>query len=118
VTVDFKQLERALRNLVENALTYSDGDVAVTVEMEPPGMTVTVEDRGPGIPPAEREHVFEPFFRGSTVRGAASGTGLGLAITREIVHAHDGRIRVEDAEPYGARFVISLPTKARNDGCS
>jgi len=118
VTVDFKQLERALRNLVENALTYSDGDVVVTVEMEPAEMTVTVEDRGPGIPLAEREHVFEPFFRGSTGRGAASGTGLGLAITREIVHAHDGGIRIEDGEPWGTRFVISLPTKARNDGCS
>jgi signal transduction histidine kinase len=98
-----------VRNLVENGLVYSEGDVAVSVRTDRKRTTVTVEDRGPGIPFAERERVFDPFFRGSTVRHGAAGTGLGLAITREIVRAHGGSIRIEDAEPRGARFVIVLP---------
>jgi signal transduction histidine kinase len=118
VTADFRQIERALRNIVENALTYSDGGIDVSVATGSVEVAVTVEDRGPGIPAAERERVFEPFFRGSTIRGAASGTGLGLAITREIVRAHGGRIRIEDAEPCGTRFVVSLPNEEDSDGDS
>jgi two-component system sensor histidine kinase KdpD len=111
VTADFRQLERAVRNLVENGLAYSEDDVAVSVRADRKGTTVTVEDRGPGLALAERERVFDPFFRGSTVRHGAAGTGLGLAITREIVRAHGGSIRIEDAEPRGARFVIALPNQ-------
>jgi two-component system sensor histidine kinase KdpD len=109
VTADFRQLERAVRNLVENGLAYSEEDVAVSVRTDHKGTIVTVEDQGPGIPRVERERVFEPFFRGSTIRHGAAGTGLGLAITREIVRAHGGSIRIEDAEPRGTRFVIFLP---------
>jgi two-component system sensor histidine kinase KdpD len=111
VTADFRQMERAVRNVVENALTYSDEGVGVTVNTGDEMVTVSIEDRGSGIPLSERERVFEPFFRGSTVRGEASGTGLGLAITREIVLAHGGGLRIEDAEPHGTRFVISLPNE-------
>jgi two-component system sensor histidine kinase KdpD len=118
VTADFRQIERALRNVVENALTYSDSDIDVSATTGSAGVAVTVEDRGPGIPAGERERVFEPFFRGSTIRGAASGTGLGLAITREIVRAHGGRIRIEDAEPCGTRVVVSLPNEEDSDGDS
>ncbi len=118
VTADFRQLERALRNLVENGLAYSDADVLLSVRRWSTEVEVTVEDEGPGIPPAEREHVFEPFFRGSAVRGASPGTGLGLAITREIVRAHGGRVRIEDAEGGGTRFVVVLPHGGRTDGQS
>ena len=111
VTADFRQMERAVRNVVENALTYSDEDVCVTVGTGEQLVIVSVEDRGPGIPLSERERVFEPFFRGSTVRSEASGTGLGLAITREIVVAHGGSVRIEEAMPHGTRFVISLPSE-------
>jgi two-component system sensor histidine kinase KdpD len=109
VKADFRQMERAVRNVVENALKYSNDAVLVVVETEDQTVTISVEDHGPGIPPSEREHLFEPFFRGSAVSGKASGTGLGLAITREIVAAHGGSVRIEDPEPPGARFVISLP---------
>jgi two-component system sensor histidine kinase KdpD len=114
VTADFRQMERAVRNLVENALAYSDGQVHVTIVSGSAGVGMTVEDRGPGIPLAERERVFDPFFRGSTVRRGAAGSGLGLAITREIVRAHEGTIRIEDVEPTGTRFVISLPNEEKN----
>jgi two-component system sensor histidine kinase KdpD len=108
VKADFRQMERALRNVVENALKYSDQDVLVSVETDDRNVTIGIEDHGPGIPPHERERVFEPFFRGSSMRGEASGTGLGLAITREIVAAHGGNVRIEDVHPHGTRLVISL----------
>jgi signal transduction histidine kinase len=111
VRADFRQIERALRNVVENALKYSDQEVRVSVRTEGQMVVIGVEDRGPGIPPSERERVFEPFFRGSAVRGEASGTGLGLAIAREIVAAHHGAVRIEDSQPHGTRLVISLPNK-------
>ena len=111
VKADFRQLERAVRNVVENALKYSDDVVLVVVETGEQTATISVEDLGPGVPPFERERVFEPFFRGSAVGGAASGTGLGLAITREIVAVHGGSVRIEDSAPLGAMFVISLPSE-------
>jgi two-component system sensor histidine kinase KdpD len=116
VTADFRQLERALRNIIENALLYSEGDVGIGVVSGPSGVTITVADRGPGIPVAEREHVFEPFFRGSATRGAASGTGLGLAITREIMRAHGGSVRIQEDQAPGTRFVVSLPNREDDDG--
>ncbi len=117
VTADFRQLERALRNLVENALAYSDTGVVVSVRAWPTEVDVTVEDHGRGIPPAERERVFQPFFRGSAA-GGTPGTGLGLAIAREIVRAHGGRIRIEDSEAGGTRVVVVLPQGEGGDGQS
>ena len=76
-------------------------------------MRLWVEDHGPGIPAGEREAVFEKFYRGRGSGGRApSGTGLGLAIAREIVRSHGGSIRVEDASPSGARFVIALSSRS------
>jgi signal transduction histidine kinase len=68
------------------------------------GLTIRVEDNGPGIAPAERKRIFDPYF---TTR--AEGTGLGLAITRLVVEAHGGQASVEPLSPYGAAFVIRLP---------
>jgi two-component system sensor histidine kinase KdpD len=110
VSADPKQLERAIRNVVENALAYSDEDIDVRVESASSAVTVTVADHGPGIPAFEQKSVFEPFYRGSAARGEASGTGLGLAITREIVLAHGGRLDVDGVEPHGTCLTISLPS--------
>lgn len=111
VRLDFAQWARALSNLIDNALTYSPPDAPVTVGARVLGddLLVWVEDRGPGVPDAEKESVFEKFYRGTASGVSASGTGLGLAITAEIARAHRGRVWVEDAAPNGARFVISLP---------
>jgi signal transduction histidine kinase len=68
-----------------------------------------VEDSGPGVSPEERAHIFEKFFRGSAANSAPAGTGLGLAIAAEIIRFHRGRIRVEDVQPHGAQFLITLP---------
>jgi two-component system, OmpR family, sensor histidine kinase KdpD len=70
-----------------------------------------VRDEGPGIPPAERERIFEPFYRGATVERAVAGSGLGLAICRGIVEAHGGTIRVEPTER-GTSIAVFLPDAA------
>ena len=65
--------------------------------------------RGPGIPPAELDTIFEKFVQSSTTTTGAGGTGLGLAICREIIHAHGGRIWAENRVEGGARFSVVLP---------
>ena len=109
--VDFQQWQQALLHLIENALAYSPPDTPITIgALHTPRETrIWVEDSGPGVKAAERERIFEQFYRGATAATAPSGTGLGLAITGEIVRFHGGRIWVEDVQPHGARFVIALP---------
>jgi two-component system sensor histidine kinase KdpD len=113
VYADFAQIERALRSFVDNALLYSPPGSPVVAGARRSGeMTeVWVEDQGPGIPDAEKEHVFEPFFRGQTGLAAPRSTGLGLAIASDIVHANGGELRVEDGDPHGARFLITVPAR-------
>lgn len=111
VEVDFTQMQRALTNVVENAMYYSAAGSPVTITVQ--GLTsrarVVVADVGPGVPDAEKERVFEKFFRGAASPRAQSGTGLGLAITAEIVRAHEGRVWVEDRDRGGACFIVELP---------
>jgi two-component system sensor histidine kinase KdpD len=111
VLADHAQLARALSNLVENALVYSPADAAVTVGARPYGDAVRmwVQDAGSGVPDSEKARVFEKFYRGAASASVPSGTGLGLAIAREIVRTHDGTLRVDDADPQGARFVLTIP---------
>jgi two-component system, OmpR family, sensor histidine kinase KdpD len=112
VTVDFRQWERAVRNVLENALLYSEGPVRLDARRSERVLELSVEDRGSGVPPADRERIFDRFTRGDSAGRSARGTGLGLAITKEVVHAHGGTVRVEDARP-GARFLITLPLRRR-----
>ncbi len=97
-------LRELMRNLVDNALQYTPagGTVTVRVVEDPFGQVVVlqVEDNGPGIPTAEREHVFQPFYRalGTNV----DGSGLGLAIVREIADQHGAEIMLDDAWPRAA----------------
>ena len=112
IHVDFQQWARALQNLLENALVYSDGEVSVGASADSVDVRMWVEDYGPGIAPEDQSRVFDKFYRGRSAAKAPSGTGLGLAITKEIVRSHGGRIWVTDVQPHGARFVISLPREA------
>lgn len=114
VAGDRDALERALRNLVENALRHGGsggwvGVDAAAVEANggPPRVVLAVEDRGSGLAADELPHLFEPFYRGSGAQ--ASGSGLGLALARQIAEAHGGRVEVERAQPHGARFTLELP---------
>ena len=103
------QLVRLLGNLLDNAERYAGGEVEVRVTAQDGRARLTVTDDGPGIPPADRERVFERFTRLDSARSRGTGgTGLGLAIAREIAQAHGGTLRVED-HPGGARFALSLP---------
>lgn len=112
---DVRRLERIVVNLVQNAEHHGGGVTAVTVEQQPTGQVwLVVEDDGPGVPPAERELVFDRFSRGSRdqPRGSTSGTGLGLSLVREHAIGHGGSAWYEDRTQGGARFVVSLPGAA------
>ena len=102
-------LRRAIRNLLENARRYSDGPVTVEVVREGSHAVVRVGDHGPGVPPSERERIFEPFYRLPGASERAGGVGLGLALVRSIATRHQGRVHCEDQPGGGAIFVISLP---------
>ena len=74
-------------------------------------MEVRVQDRGPGIPGDEREHIFEPFFRGRwAVRNQVHGTGLGLNLVKRVVEAHQGSIQVKSEASQGTEFIVRLPS--------
>jgi two-component system sensor histidine kinase MtrB len=115
ILADKRRLERVLVNLFENARTHGDGLAAIRVMHDNGSARVEVDDNGPGVPAAEREAVFERFFRGAASgrRGTDTGAGLGLAIVAEHVAAHDGRVWVEDRDDApGARFVFEIPWRA------
>ncbi|MBV8604914.1 MAG: sensor histidine kinase [Pelomonas sp.] len=101
-------LREALVNLVDNAIRYAGRDATVTVRVRREGAhaVVEVEDNGPGIAPAEREHVFERFVR-ATHDGL--GCGLGLAIVRDIVERHGGRVELRPVDPSGVLARVELP---------
>ena len=108
---DPEKLQRVLFNLIQNAIRHTPADGSVVVRARPAGDAVEIEvaDTGDGIADHEREHVFEPFFRGGAQAARPSnGAGLGLAISRATVEAHGGRIWLEEA-PHGTRVRFSLP---------
>ncbi|MER5650811.1 HAMP domain-containing sensor histidine kinase [Streptosporangium sp. NPDC002524] len=105
------QLIRVVGNLLSNARRHADSRVEVSVGFEDGKAVVAVVDDGAGIAPADRERVFERFTRLDDGRLRDSGgSGLGLAISRDIAHAHQGTLLIEDS-PRGARFVLRLPAE-------
>jgi signal transduction histidine kinase len=128
-------LQQALSNLLDNALKHAPEGSVVTVAVEAVGspsgdlasvstrlpsvVRISVRDAGPGIPPEDRQRIFERFFRrGSELRRETQGVGLGLAIVRHIVSAHRGRVWVDDTPGPGACFVMELPCGEFSDGQS
>jgi signal transduction histidine kinase len=111
IIADPDRLAQVFGNLSSNAIKYTPlgGAVSVEVTIEPHTLLFRFRDTGPGIPPEEREHIFEPFHRAQVGRRFPQGMGLGLAIAREIVAAHNGTIRVESAGKTGSVFTVSLP---------
>lgn len=103
-------LKRALRNVVENAVKYGQ-EASVSLSREGDSLRVVVQDRGPGIDPAQTERVFEPFFRAETSRNRKTGgVGLGLSIARLVVTNHGGHIVLRNTHP-GLRVEITLPRR-------
>jgi two-component system sensor histidine kinase KdpD len=104
------QLQRAFANVFENAHHHSGGHpVIVRASALHDRVLVRVVDRGPGIPSAERERVFEPFFRSDSDGTGHRGSGLGLAIARGFVEANGGRVWLESSPGQGTSFVLEFP---------
>jgi two-component system, NtrC family, nitrogen regulation sensor histidine kinase NtrY len=117
IPIDREALKRALVNLLENAVAAIKGEdrngagpprieVRTHLDRATGVVTLEVSDNGPGIDPALKARIFEPYF--STKQ---TGTGLGLAIVSTIVSDHHGFVRVRDNEPRGSRFVLEFPVK-------
>jgi two-component system sensor histidine kinase KdpD len=113
VLVDPALLERAVANVISNALNWSPLDMPVRVEAGtvPGRIDLRIVDRGPGIPPAERERVFLPFQRlGDAAAGRTDGVGLGLAVAKGFVDAMGGELTIEDTPGGGTTMVLRLRT--------
>jgi signal transduction histidine kinase len=115
VTGDERLLRRALRNLLENARRYGGDEVVVQVvgPAETAGAVIELRvcDRGPGVPDAYRQRIFEAFFRLPGHAEREGGVGLGLSLVRQIAERHGGSVRCEARDGGGSCFVLQLPAR-------
>jgi len=126
VTADPKKLRQALANVVGNAVKFSPhgGEVLVEVQRDAGALRFAISDQGPGIPPQEQRHLFEPFFHaaGQDDRSKHPGSGLGLPVAKRILEAHGGTISIESPPRAqsdgvrrhftGSKFVLEIPLRA------
>lgn len=112
---DADRLAQVVGNLCSNALKYAPAGTVVTIAVDTEGddAVLHVKDRGQGVPPAERELIFEKFFRGESTSTSVAGTGLGLAVARQIAESHGGSLDVVSPDGGGATFVLRLPLAVR-----
>ena len=112
VKLDQTLIRRIITNLVANALKYSPVDKPIKLSLSCLGgmLSIVVQDQGIGIPPADLDHIFEPFQRATNV-GAIKGTGLGLAIVKEAVELHAGTITVVSELRVGTTFTVRIPLR-------
>ncbi len=106
---DERLLRRALRNLLENARRYGGSQIELFLSSTRGRLELAVADRGPGVPPEQRERIFEPFYRLPGHAEHAGGVGLGLSLVRQIAERHGGQVRCEAREGGGSLFVLTLP---------
>jgi len=105
-------LTRMFRNLLENGVRHSPAgeEVSIEAQVRGPNVEIHVTDKGSGVAAEDRDRVFEPFYRGSRVRGASiPGAGLGLSIARDIARLYGGDIVIDEHQSTGAHFVVTLP---------
>ena len=110
--VDAAAVRQVLLNLLDNAVKYGPAGQTVRLGLALDGTwaAISVEDQGPGIPPHERERIWEPYWRSPREReSAVGGSGIGLAVVKELVEAHGGNVAVQDRASGGARFTVRLP---------
>lgn len=110
VHADEDKLKQIVINLVDNAVKFSppESRVDVRIEADRKAVSVLVEDQGPGVPPEDRPHLFDRFYRGQAAE-AAAGSGLGLAIAKNLARLHGGDITLRPGASRGSVFVLSLP---------
>jgi two-component system, OmpR family, sensor kinase ParS len=107
LTCDAKYLSRAVVNVLRNAVKYARTRVALSVERNGNRTVIRIDDDGPGVPPDQRQRLFEPFTRIEGSRGRDSGgVGLGLAIVKSVAEWHGGEARISDSPLGGARVSI------------
>jgi two-component system, OmpR family, phosphate regulon sensor histidine kinase PhoR len=119
IEADYELLQRALHNLVENAVIYTEprGKVSVRVEPDKDQMVFTVCDTGIGIAPVDLPRIFEKFYRGGQKEAKKrQGTGLGLAIVKSIADRHKGRVWVESQLGKGSAFHLAIPFRQQKGG--
>ncbi|MBP8928283.1 MAG: HAMP domain-containing protein [Ottowia sp.] len=106
-------LRRAVRNLLENAVRHGrrtgHAEVVAQLSLEGGYAVLHIDDRGPGVPPDQRERIFEPFYRLPGASEREGGVGLGLALVRQIAARHGGSVACDNREGGGARFTLRLP---------
>ncbi len=117
VELDYLQIDQVLTNLIENAIRYTptSSPIEVSAHIQGNEIAICVADRGPGIPPVDKERVFDKFYRvlgSQRTAGHPTGSGLGLAVCKGLVEAHGGHIWVENREGGGAVFCFTLPVRA------
>ncbi len=117
IRADAVQLRQAFSNLLENASRYSEGlPIWVRARVTGDQVIVRIVDQGPGIPPAEQDRIFEPFYRGTpSGRGGWKGSGLGLAIAKGFIEANGGTISVDSLPGQGTSFVVELSCSQRHE---
>jgi len=118
VSVDRQRIGQALRNLIDNAISFTPegGEVTISVERTGNDVSVSITDTGTGIPPEDLPYIFERFYRVDKSRSRASGgSGLGLTITKRLIEAHGGRLTVESTPGKGSRFTFTLPAYGEGD---
>jgi signal transduction histidine kinase len=116
VKADYDKLKHILRNLINNAIKFTEvgGKVTVKVTKEEDFIKICVIDTGVGIPEEKQKKIFEPLYQiDSSARRHYEGTGLGLSIVKELVKAHGGRITVHSTPGKGSRFCFTLPIHDR-----
>ncbi len=120
---DEARIGQVVRNLLSNALKFTDSGKIITIEVAQdvlaphgpdtkPALRFGVCDQGMGIPPTEIETIFDKFIQSSATKSGAGGTGLGLAICNQIIQAHHGKIWAKNNKNGGATFTVLLPTRA------
>ena len=110
--IDHEAIETAVRNLIQNAVKYSNGNRWLRVATENGGgsISIVVEDSGIGISDTDKKKIFEPFYRSKDVVDAQiHGNGLGLSLVKEIAEAHGGKVSVESEIEKGSKLIIELP---------
>jgi len=113
IAADRGKVRLILENLLSNAIKYTprSGTIHMRARSDDGSLLLEVADSGPGIPPAERQQVFDAFYTGKAPAGHIKGTGIGLSVVMEFVSAHGGKIEIVDGEWPGAHFRIRMPMK-------
>jgi len=116
--VDSTRLSQISLNLLHNAIKFSPkgGTINIETNLQPDRLEFNIRDEGPGIPREERDHIFEMFSQGAHGNSHRSSSGLGLSIVHRNVQFLKGVISIEDAEPNGAVFKVSIPLEPLEPG--